>query len=82
MVIGTKNVDESVEAALTLVEVISDVRGEIGLNAVCTYDNAILLITEISCWKPGRAIFLVQHAAFLEHLKGSVDTAGLCEALF
>jgi len=40
------DIDDLVEAALDLVEVVGDVRGEIGVQAVVALDDAVLLVAE------------------------------------
>ncbi len=79
--VRAENVDQSVEAPLALVEMIGDVGCEIGPGAVLAHDHAVFLVAEIGRPKPGGAVLLVQHAAFLEHGQCLVDAMALRQAL-
>ena len=52
VVVGAEDVDQLVEAALALVEVIGDVGGEIGVLAVLAHDHAVLLVAELGRAEP------------------------------
>ena len=82
MMISTEDIDQMIEAAFALVEMISNVRSEISLDAVFADDHTILLVTEIGCPKPRCAIFFIQHAAFFENGQGIVYTIARRQALF
>ncbi len=81
MVIRPENVDQAIEAAFPLVEVVGDIGGEIGLRAVLADDHAVLLVAEVGRTKPGGAVFLVKHAAFFEHGERIVDPVAFRQAL-
>ena len=79
MVVGTQNVDQHVVTTLALVEVVGDVRGEVGLDAVVADDHAILVVTELRRAEPGGAILDVEQIELAQALERSIDGAALRE---
>ena len=74
-------VDEAIKSAFALVEMVGNVRGEVGFGAILPYDDPVLLITEIARPKPGGAVLLVQHAALFQYREGIVDAVAFRQAL-
>ena len=56
MVVGAPDVDDLVEAPLELVQVVGDVGGEIGVEAVLALDDAVLLVAEGGGFEPLGAV--------------------------
>ena len=79
--IGTEYVNEVIKTAFTFVEVVSDVRCKVGLDAVLANDDPVFFIAELRRRKPGRAVFLVEDAARFQNRERVVDTARLRQAL-
>ena len=79
MVVRAEHVDEARKTALALVQVISDVRGEIGRLAVLAYHDAVLLIAKALGAKPHGALFTIELALALQTRKRPLDRAAFCE---
>ena len=56
MVVGAPDVDQPVEAALALVDVVRDVRREVRVLAVGALDDAILVVPVLGCLHPQGAL--------------------------
>ena len=63
--VRSADIDQLIETALALLEMISDIGREVGPDAVLAHHDAIFFIAEVHCPEPRRAVFLIQHAAFL-----------------
>jgi hypothetical protein len=66
VVVGTEHVDAQVEAALTLVEVVGDVAGDVGGLAVTLDDDAVLVVAVVGGAQPGRTVLLVDLAVLAQ----------------
>ncbi len=57
--VGAPDIDDAVIAALQFVHVIGDIGGEVGMLAVFTDYDPILLVTEVTGTEPpGAALFI------------------------
>ena len=56
VVVGAPDVDLALEAALALVLVVGDVRGEVGVLAAGAHEHAILVVAELGRAQPQRAL--------------------------
>ena len=63
MVVGAPDVDQPVEAALELVEVVGDVRGEVRVLAGRALEDAVLVVAVLGRAQPQRALGAVRLAA-------------------
>ena len=79
VMIGAEHVDEALEAALALGEVIGDVGGEIGLLPVLAHHHAVLLVAELGGAEPQRAVAALQASLRLEQRERVIDRAALGE---
>jgi len=70
-----------VEAALALVEVVGDVGGEVGLDAVLADHDAVLVVAELGGAEPGGAVLDVEPALLAKPLERAVDRAAVGERL-
>ncbi len=82
MVIGAQDVEQVLEAALALVEVVGDVGGEIGPRAVLPHDHPVLLVAEIGRAEPLGAVLLVDHVVLPQQVERMVDRAAVGQAAF
>jgi hypothetical protein len=80
VVVGAPDVDHLVEAALELVEVVGDVGGEIGIEAVVALHDAVLLVAEGGGLEPSGAVLEVDVAGLFQLLDGARHHAGVVEA--
>ena len=67
MMVGAENVDEMIEVALSFVEMVGDIGGEVSFHTVFTYDDTIFFVAEFHRRKPGCAISLVEDVTLLEN---------------
>ena len=72
MVVCAKHVDATVEAARTLVEVISQVASDVGSFAVTLDDHAVAVIAKGGRTQPDCAIRFKNVAKFAKSLDGTV----------
>ncbi len=70
VVVGAPDVDHAREAALVLVEVVGDVRGEIGVEAVLPLHDPVLLVAELGGTEPLGAVLQVDVAVLLQESDG------------
>ncbi len=64
--VGAPDVDLPIEAALALVLVIGDIRGEVGVLAAGADQHAILVVTEVTRAQPQRALAAIRAPLLLE----------------
>jgi hypothetical protein len=76
------DIEYTIEAAFELVDVISDVGGEVGVDAVVALDHAVLLVAEVGGAEPQGAVLFVNVAVLLHGGDGAVDHAGFVQGLF
>ena len=81
VMVGAEQINQVIEAALTLVVVICNIRCEIGFGAILSNDNTVFVIAEAGRRKPGCAILFVQYATFFEHAKRVVDAIAFRQLL-
>jgi hypothetical protein len=81
VVVGAPDVDDAVEAALVLVEVVGDVGGEVGEEAVLALHDAVLLVAEGRRAEPLGAVLQVDVPGRLELGHRALDQAGVEQAL-
>ena len=62
VVVGAEDVDQPLDAALELVEVVGDVGGEVGRLAVGADQDPVLVVAEVGRPQPDRALALVDVA--------------------
>ncbi len=79
--ICAENVDEAIEPALALVEMVGNVRGEVRPGTVLPDHDAVLLVAEVARPEPGGAVLLVKHAPLFEHGERIVDAVAFRQAL-
>ena len=75
MVVGAEHVDEPLEPAQALVEVVGDVGSEIRAYAILALDDAVLVIAKGGRPEPQRAVLPVRVALRLEAPQCLVDRA-------
>src|SRR5262249_50038911 len=75
---GAEHVDAQVEAAVPLVQVVGDVRGDVGRLAVALDHDAVLVVTKSAGAQPGCAVLFVDVVRPAQPGDGLVDaTAGV-----
>src|SRR5262249_48300188 len=79
VVIRAQYVDQSLEAALALLEVVGDIRSEVRFHAVLAYDDSVLLVTKLGRAEPDSPFLLVQTALALQPLERTVDGPAVAE---
>ena len=81
MVVGAPDVDDALEAALVLVQVVGDVRGEVGVEAVVTLYDAVLLVAERRRLEPLGAVLFVQVAGLFQLVDAARHQPGVEQRL-
>src|SRR6185437_14826482 len=76
---GSEDVDQALEPALALFQVVRDVGGEVGLLSVLAHYHAVLLVAELRGAKPGRSLLGVEPRLALEPSERAVDRAALLQ---
>ncbi len=69
VVVGAPHVDLAIEAALALVLVVGDVRGEVGVLAAGAHQHAVLVVAVVGRAQPQRALAAIRAPLFLEDRK-------------
>ena len=82
VVIRAEHVDQLVESALALVQVVRDVGGEVGLDAVFAHDDAVLFVAEVRGAEPFGPVFLVDDAVPAQQVECMLDRAIVGQAAF
>ena len=82
MVVSAEHVDAEIEPALTLIQVVGQVGGDIGGRAVTLDDDAILIVAEFCGAQPGRAILLVDRTVLAQLGDGLVHPAAGVHRVF
>ena len=82
MVVGAPDVDEPVIAALELVVVVGDVRGEIGQAAVGLAQHAVLVVAQGLGGEPEGTVLVEGVPGFGQGVEGGLDGAALHQGLF
>ena len=75
VVVGTPHVDLAIEAALALVLVVGDVRGEVGVLAAGANQHAVLVVAEFGGAQPQRALAPVGMPLSLEDRQRAIHRA-------
>jgi hypothetical protein len=81
VVVGAPDVDDAVEAPLELVQVVGDVGGEVGVDAVVAPHHPVLLVAEGGGAEPQGAVLFVEVAVLAQLFHGLVDEAGFMQGL-
>src|SRR5262249_1466500 len=79
MVVSAQHINETLEPALALLQVISNVGGKVSLHTVLANDDSILLVPKGGRSKPGSAVLLVQVTLSLQALQRPVNSATVAE---
>ena len=79
VVVRAEHIDQLRKTALALVQVVSDVRGEIGRLAVLAHHDAVLLIAEALGAKPHGTLFTIQLPLALQTRERPLDGAAVLE---
>ncbi len=82
MVIGTPDVDHAIKTALVFVEVIGDVRGEIGIKPVFALDDAIFLVAEIGGAEPASTVLFVDVTGCVQFFQAASDHTRIEQRIF
>src|SRR6478672_12089098 len=81
MMIGSPHIDYSIEAPLVFVDVIRDVRSEIGQCPIALAKHPILVITEARGPKPERTLMLKGQATLFQQLQRALHPARVVRTL-
>ena len=81
VVVGAPDVDDLVEAALELVQVVGDVGCKIGVEAIFALDDTVLLVAEGGRAEPLGAVLHVEVPLLLEQADATRDQPGVVERL-
>ena len=73
MMIRAPEVDELIISALDLIDVVGNVRGEVGKRAVALAEDTVLLVAVVGALKPERAVLLVQQPLAVHEREAVVD---------
>jgi hypothetical protein len=82
VMVGSPDVDDALEAAFVFVEVVGDVRREVGVKTVVALHDAILLVAKSGRPEPAGAILNVEMTFFVEPLDATRDQADIKQRLF
>src|SRR6202035_3895002 len=74
--VGAPHVDLAIEAALALVLVVGDVRGEVGVLAAGAHQHAVLVVAVVGRAQPQSALAAIGMPALLEQREHMIDRAG------
>ena len=80
MMIGAPDVEQVLEAALQLVEHVSQVGREVGFRAVLAHDHPILLVAELGAPEPPGAVLLISASGRFQSLDRALDGAAVDQA--
>ena len=82
MVVGAPDVDDPVEAAFELVQMVGDVGREIGVQAVVALYDAILLVAEFRGLEPQRAVLFVEVSRGVQPFDAAFDESCVEQGFF
>ena len=80
--VGPPDVDDLVEAAFELVQMVGNVGGEISVEAVLALDDAVLLVAERRRAEPAGAVLDIEMAFLRQQVDAAGNEASVVERLF
>ena len=75
VMVGAEQDQVAFESALSLVQVVGEVAGDVGALAVFLDDDAVFVVAEVGCAQPGRPVRLEDVAQFAQTVDRVLDRA-------